>query len=177
MEQTGLLFPKSGKQKKKSNRHRKSIMHSKESRTCYLCCAMDGNDKKQDYLEEHHVFPGNPGRSLSEQWGLKVYLCPAHHRNGYYAVHTNADVMEQLQATGQQAFEEEYPECDFVEIFGKNYKVGKIMKQIEKEDCKEIESIGQYAVYVRPGCPYSHMIKGILVASKRQCEKCGGKKK
>ncbi len=94
---------------------------------------MDDNNKKYDYLEEHHVFTGNPGRSLAETWGLKVYLCRDHHRDGYYAVHRNQDVMEQLQAAGQRAFEEEYPGEDFMRIFGKNYRESKQMSEVKKD--------------------------------------------
>lgn len=40
------------------------------------------------------------------------------------------------------------------------------------EKCKHVQSIGTYAVYVDPGCPKAHKIKGTLVSSRRKCEHC-----
>jgi hypothetical protein len=71
-------------------------------------------------LEEHHIF-GGPNRSLSEEYGLKVYLCRQHHIYGLEAVHQNAEIRRQLQAAGQRAFEEFYPEESFLDKFGRNY--------------------------------------------------------
>lgn len=42
------------------------------------------------------------------------------------------------------------------------------------EKCKHVQSIGTYAVYVDPGCPKAHKIKGKLVSSRRKCEHCRG---
>lgn len=42
------------------------------------------------------------------------------------------------------------------------------------EKCKHVQSIGTYAVYVDPGCPKAHKIKGTLVSSRRKCEHCRG---
>lgn len=38
--------------------------------------------------------------------------------------------------------------------------------------CVHVLSVGQYAVYVAPGCPRASMIKGQLVSSKRRCNDC-----
>lgn len=48
----------------------KSIIQNRKC--CWVCGATQG-------LEEHHVFYGK-NRHLSEQDGLKVYLCEYHHR-------------------------------------------------------------------------------------------------
>lgn len=117
----GMLFPKEPK-KKKRIRHPKSILHSKESKTCYLCGALHDDWSRKNDLEEHHIF-GGPNRILSEIYGLKVYLCPNHHLYGHEAVHYNKKIRQQLQAEGQQAFEREYPKKDFQKIFGRNYKI------------------------------------------------------
>ena len=57
----------------------KSILHDKGSRTCFLCMKL-GDYSEKAVLEEHHIFGGNPNRKHSEKYGLKVYLCPEHHR-------------------------------------------------------------------------------------------------
>lgn len=55
----------------------KSIIQSKKE--CFICKSIYG-------LEEHHIFYGKANRKLSERDGLKVYLCPEHHR-GTNGVH------------------------------------------------------------------------------------------
>ena len=99
----------------------KSIMHSKEDGTCYLCMMLHSDYQIRNNLEEHHVFMG-PLKKLSERYGIKVYLCHDHHTGGKEAVHVNYEVCRLLQAEGQTVFEREYPNKDFRKIFGKNYK-------------------------------------------------------
>lgn len=72
--------------------------------------------------EEHHAIFGTAGRKLSEKYGLKVYLCLAHHRIGKEAVHNNHKMARFVQANAQRAFEATFPDKDFMEIFGRNYK-------------------------------------------------------
>lgn len=184
MEQAGLLFPKPGKPKKKKIVHPKSILHSRISKTCFLCVLLANDWREYTYLEEHHLYPGNPDRRKSEEYGLKVYLCPAHHRTGPDAVHNNSLIMRRLQATGQQAFEERYPELNWMEIFGKDYKEAyemekskrTIMDIIQEKKCPCIQRLGSYAVYTTPDCPEAHLIKGIFAVSKFKCVECGGRK-
>ena len=90
----------------------KSILQ--KERVCFFCGSRIG-------LEEHHVFGGTANRTLSEQYGLKVYLCPAHHLTGPDAVHRNARIMDAVRKDGQEAFERSYPELDFRKVFGKSY--------------------------------------------------------
>lgn len=101
----------------------KSIIHDKDSRTCYLCATVKFDYSEKTNLEEHHIFGGNPNRRLSEKYGLKVYLCPEHHRTSNEAVHRPDRNWYQrsLQITGQKYFETYYPHLDFVKIFGRNY--------------------------------------------------------
>lgn len=106
--------------RKKRMKHRTSIMHSKEEHTCYLCMKLHGDRRKYGYLEEHHIFNG-PDRKKSEEYGLKVYLDVNHHRIGQEAVHNNIELKRMLQQDGQRAFQEEYPNLDFMKMFGKNY--------------------------------------------------------
>ena len=88
----------------------KSIIQNEKS--CYICGS--------PYVEEHHIFGGNPNRKLSEKYGLKVWLCHEHH-TGNTGVHFNADLMNEFHTLGQRAFERENPDKDFKEVFGKNY--------------------------------------------------------
>ncbi|MBR0149467.1 MAG: hypothetical protein IJM23_09820 [Lachnospiraceae bacterium] len=96
----------------------KSIMHDKKDGTCYLCMAA-GDYMRKAILEEHHAIHGTANRRLSEKWGLKVYLCPAHHRR----IHDSKDGRKDdlyIQRAAQDAFRERYPHEDFRQIFGKN---------------------------------------------------------
>lgn len=101
----------------------KSIMHDKRDRTCYLCMMLHGDDSIKTVLHEHHIFGGTANRRLSEKYGLKVYLCLAHHLTGPEAVHKDAKVAILLKQEGQQAFKKRYPDMDFMKIFGKNYLI------------------------------------------------------
>lgn len=103
----------------------KSIMHDKSDRTCYLCILIHEDFSTQVILEEHHAIYGYDGsRELSERFGLKVYLCPKHHRDSYEAVHGNrfSPVFGLLiKIKAQKAFEEHYPSLNFRTVFGKDY--------------------------------------------------------
>lgn len=70
--------------------------------------------------EEHHVIYGWANRQLSEKFGLKVPLCAECHR-GKDGAHYNAEYSLSLKKWAQRCFEAEYPNLDFVEIFGRNY--------------------------------------------------------
>lgn len=97
----------------------RSIMQKKDGR-CYLCIMLHGDDG-QKLTQEHHVLFGTANRRLSEKYGLKVYLCLAHHTEGPEAVHKNAALARALKAKAQKAFREHFPELDWMEIFKKNY--------------------------------------------------------
>ena len=121
MNQEGLLFGKPGIKKKKK-KHHKSIMHNRDG-TCYLCMILDENYRKYDTLEEHHIFMAGR-KPLAEEYGLKVYLCFRHHTTlgGKDSIHNNYDLVRKLQDEAQRAFEVEFPDKDFIRVFGKNYK-------------------------------------------------------
>lgn len=97
----GLMFPKTGSTKKKRRSHPDSILQKKEEGYCYLC-AMLKNDWRACRREEHHIFFSAHQRQLSEEYGLKVYLCSRHHREGKEAVHQNQKIRRMLEARGQQ---------------------------------------------------------------------------
>lgn len=103
----------------------KSILQEKTDRCCFLCMVLHGDDSRKLELEEHHVIYGRGKRPLSEKYGLKVYLCPPHHRDSPEAIHHNTkgdkDIDDVLKQAAQIAFKTRFPKLDFVEIFGKNY--------------------------------------------------------
>lgn len=94
--------------------------------------------RRMTVLEEHHCIYGWGKRSLSEKYGLKVYLCPPHHRSSTESVHDNTQYNKQygemIKADAQQAFEKAFPNMDFREIFGKSYlKKSENLKKTEWE--------------------------------------------
>lgn len=97
----------------------KSIMHDRKDCTCYLCLNLENDIRTQSGLEEHHIYEGTGRRKLSEAYGLKVYLCRAHHSLVHMEPNRGADLY--LKKTGQRAFERIHPEVSFREVFGRNY--------------------------------------------------------
>ena len=74
-------------------------------------------------LESHHVYNGNPNRKLSEQYGLKVYLCHYCHNEPPNGVHFNLMINLCLKANTQKKAMQHYGwDVDtFRSIFGKSY--------------------------------------------------------
>ena len=85
---------------------------TKDLEHCYLCGACDP--------QIHHIFNG-VNKKKSEKYGLIMPLCMNHH-TGDFGVHTIPQLMKETKAFGQEKFELYYPELNFREIFGKNYK-------------------------------------------------------
>ena len=72
-------------------------------------------------LHKHHCIFGNPGRKLSEKYGLTVFLCYEHHE-GNHGVHFDRGLNSMLKRRAQQKFEEVHgTREDFMRIFGRNY--------------------------------------------------------
>lgn len=83
------------------------------SRRCFEC-------GRTDILECHHVFYGTAYRRLSEKYGLKVWLCPEHHR-GKNGVHgRNKALRLRLMRYAQRRFEETHTREEFMRLFGRN---------------------------------------------------------
>ena len=99
----------------------KSIMQDKARGECYLCNMLLGIDTPAASREEHHAMHGTANRRLAEQYGLKVYLCPYHHRTGTEAVHTSPQTDLILKQAAQRVFEKKYSHEKWMEVFGKNY--------------------------------------------------------
>lgn len=95
-----------------------SILQSRKE--CYLCRKIFGQAVEYG-LEEHHVIFGTANRKKSEKYGLKVWLCQNHHRNGKMAVHQNRHVAELLIREAQIEFEGIYGHKKFMKEFGKNW--------------------------------------------------------
>lgn len=75
------------------------------------------------YVEDHHIFFGNSRRKVSEALGLKVWLCPEHHR-GRYGVHgRDGHYLDlYLKRLAQETYESlGHSRTDFVSKVGKNY--------------------------------------------------------
>lgn len=98
----------------------KSILHNKKERTCYLCKLIYQDETEKAVLQEHHVFFG-PDRKWSEMYGLKVYLCLAHHTEGKEAVHKNAEMAKILKRRAQMEFMKRYSIELFMKVFKRNY--------------------------------------------------------
>jgi hypothetical protein len=81
-------------------------------------CAICGSRR---WLEEHHIFFGNPGRKNSEKFGLKVHLCHYCHNEPPNGVHHNREMDLQLKKMAQRKFEETYSRDYFMLIFGRSY--------------------------------------------------------
>ena len=99
----------------------KSILQDKRGGECYLCNLILGIDTPAPIREEHHVMYGTANRKLSEHYGLKVYLCPCHHRTGPQAAHRCPQTDILLKQAAQRAFERKYSPGKWMEVFGKNY--------------------------------------------------------
>ena len=120
MSRENLKFPKKSGTKRRK-KHKASILQDRSDGTCYLCVRLHEDYQIHKYREEHHIFPGNPGRKLSEAEGLKVYLCPEHHQTGPEAVHKNQRISRLLQQDAQRAFEKTSSREQFMKLFGRNY--------------------------------------------------------
>lgn len=91
----------------------KSIIQNEKE--CFICGTTN-------WLEQHHIFESF-NRKLSEKYGLKIWLCHAHHNEPPEGVHHNKEKMIEVKKIGQKAFMQYYGvDTDrFIQIFGKNY--------------------------------------------------------
>lgn len=91
----------------------KSILQNNEE--CYYCGTTTG-------LEEHHVFFGCKCRNISEQYGMKLFLCHEHHTGGYESPHRNRKIDLAYKGIAQRTFEKSIgSRDDFIRLFGKSY--------------------------------------------------------
>ena len=118
IDYSDMAFPKPGRKKKRKT-HKKSIMKTRKG-ACYLCSRLN-NDFRLKYTEEHHILYGSGKRTISEEKGLKVYLCPEHHREGQQAVHNSREIRELLCRLAQEEYEQTHTRDEWMQISGKNY--------------------------------------------------------
>ena len=109
----------------KRKRHKASILQKKDGR-CYLCMKLHGDDRIHLRTEEHHIFFGTGQRWKSEEDGMKVHLCPEHHRTGRDAVHNNARICRMVQKDAQRKYEETHTREQFRKRYGKSYIVADV---------------------------------------------------
>lgn len=85
-----------------------SIMPT-ERDTCYICgCFLSSWNR-----EEHHIFFGSANRRISEQEGMKVFLCKECHRTSRGSVHkcraADLDLKKEAQTVWEEKYIEKYP--------------------------------------------------------------------
>ena len=83
-------------------------------RECLVCSTTHN-------LHKHHIFYGTGKRTLSEKYGCWCYLCAKHHNLSDEGVHFNKKLDNDLKQMAQSKFMKEYPELNFLKIFGRNY--------------------------------------------------------
>jgi hypothetical protein len=74
-------------------------------------------------MAHHHLIPGNPGRKLSDRYGLVVPLCPRCHELVHSGSMYGTKALHRLVRYGQlKAMEEQgWTEDEFRAVFGKSY--------------------------------------------------------
>lgn len=93
---------------------------------CYICKEKYGIDALQP-TEEHHVF-GGPLRAISEKNGLKVRLCPRHHREGPEAVHKCQEMNRWLQKRAQIQYLQSHTKQDWMRMMHRDYSAAAYLK-------------------------------------------------
>lgn len=91
----------------------KSILQ--DEKKCYITGSTIG-------LHEHHIF-GGPNRSLSEKYGLKVWLSWDYHiaDSPNRTPHNDPEIDLWLKRIAQRKFEETHSRQEFMLRFGRNY--------------------------------------------------------
>ncbi|MBQ0113292.1 MAG: hypothetical protein KBT03_09205 [Bacteroidales bacterium] len=94
----------------------KSIMQDKKE--CWLCRNANGSIELSPYgLEEHHCISGTANRKISEETGLKMWLCVYHHR----LVHSCREAELIVKTSAQMKYEETHSREEFISKFGKSW--------------------------------------------------------
>ncbi len=96
----------------KAEKERFSILTTNLDK-CIIC------GKKRDNL--HEIFYGTGKRQLSIKYGCVIPLCYQHHLE-IHDIHNNGVLSIIWKVKCQEMFDKVYPNLDFLEIFGKNYK-------------------------------------------------------
>ena len=72
-------------------------------------------------LHDHHIFYNTANRRLSEKFGLKIWLCAAHHNMSDFGIHFDKDLDLKVKQMAQEVFEQDHSRDEFRQIFGKSY--------------------------------------------------------
>lgn len=96
----------------KAEKERFSILTTNLDK-CIIC------GKKRDNL--HEIFYGTGKRQLSIKYGCVIPLCYQHHLE-IHNIRNNGVLSIIWKVKCQEMFDKVYPNLDFLEIFGKNYK-------------------------------------------------------
>ena len=75
-------------------------------------------------VNKHEIFYGSGNRQKSMKYGLVIPLCTCEHHNQIECkgIHFDTELQDEWRKKGQALFEEAYPDLDFIQIFGRNYK-------------------------------------------------------
>lgn len=82
-----------------------------DSKDCYICGRASNHT--------HHCIYGS-NHKLADKYGLTVRLCHKCHTELHMNPNRGSDSF--LKVTAQNCFENTYPDLDFMEIFGRNYR-------------------------------------------------------
>ena len=85
---------------------------------CYVCGATGD-------LHLHHVFYGSSNRKKSDEDGMVVFLCPAHHNMSSAGVHFNKALDNRIKQQAEKIWIKTYctSEQDGIEEFVKRYHI------------------------------------------------------
>ena len=89
-----------------------SILHTKPG-VCYLC-------RRHTETALHHIY-GASKRTMSDENGFTVFLCPDCHQYAPHAVHRCRETDLKLKARCQRAYERTHTRAEFMRLTGKNY--------------------------------------------------------
>lgn len=87
-----------------------------KEKECFIC-------KNIYNLHSHHIFGGVANRKLSEQDGMKVWLCAPHHNMSDAGIHFDKNLDLRVKRVAQLKWQEYYgkTEDDFRKRYGKSY--------------------------------------------------------
>lgn len=88
---------------------------TKDLSTCIEC-------GRKGTINLHEIFYGR-NRQNSIKYGLVIPLCQAEHHNQFdcKGIHFDKALCDKWHKLGQEAFEKEYQDLDFISIFKRNY--------------------------------------------------------
>ena len=96
------------------NGYKPSLFDTEDGR-CFLCKYFE-EDPPID-TARHEVIHGVGNRELAKHYGLWICVCPRHHED----IHANPKEYYWLKEAAQALFEENFPDKDFLAIFGRKY--------------------------------------------------------